>query len=195
MTDWIEYAFWLGSRAAGIVAYLLLSASILGGLALAMKLVPPKGRARVGKLHQRVALIALGMIALHGVLLLGDSWLNPTITQLLVPFTMGYEPVFTGLGIIAFYVAAVLALSFFARRRIGARRWRNAHRFTPVAWALASVHVIGAGSDASSLWMLIPLLATIGGLGAMVVLRWTTRPTPPPRPPVPAREPRAKVPA
>ena len=58
---------------------------------------------------------------------------------------------------LAAYLAAGLSLTYYARRRLGARRWRQAHRFIPVAWALAAVHVAGAGTDAVSLWLQVPL--------------------------------------
>ncbi len=171
----VDYGWWLASRAAGITAYVLLSLSVLGGLALAMKLVPPRRRAQVGRLHQRVALIALGAIAAHGLLLLGDGWLKPALTQLLVPLTLDYRPVWTSLGILAAYTSALLALSFYARRRVGPRRWRSAHRFIPLAWLMASGHALGAGSDAASLWMQVPLYGTIAGLAAMVAVRYSRR--------------------
>ena len=43
---------------------------------------------------------------------------------------MDYRPVYTGLGIVAGYLAAALGLSFYARRRIGAKLWRKLHRAT-----------------------------------------------------------------
>ena len=58
---------------------------------------------------------------------------------------------------LAAYLAAGLSLTYYARGRIGARRWRLAHRFIPIAWALAAVHVAGAGTDAVSLWLQVPL--------------------------------------
>ena len=94
------------------------------------------------------------------ITLLGDSWLNPGATGLLVPFAMDYEPVFTGLGVIAGYLAAVLGLSFYLRRRIGAKRWRNVHRLTPLVYLLGVIHVLGAGSDASAPWLRAVLFAT-----------------------------------
>ena len=51
---------------------------------------------------------------------------------------MSYRPLATGIGIIAGYLAALLGLSFYARRRIGARLWRRAHRLTIVVWLLAA---------------------------------------------------------
>ena len=72
----------------------------------------------------------------HGATLLADPWLRPGVSGVLVPFAMGYRPLFTGLGIVAGYLAALLGLSFYARRRIGARLWRKLHRATVLVWAL-----------------------------------------------------------
>lgn len=163
--DPLDYPFWLASRSAGVVAYVLLSASVVLGLATTTRLVRARG------LHERFALLALGSVAVHGLLLLPDTWLRPGLLGLLVPFTLDYRPVWTGLGILAAYGAAGLSLTYYARRRLGARRWRRAHRFIPVAWALAAAHVIGAGTDVVSLWLQIVLAATIAAVVALIVQR------------------------
>ena len=155
--DPLDYGWWLASRSAGLVAYALLSAAVLLGLAMALRLGPPRLRRGARGLHERRALLALGAVAAHGLLLLGDPWLRPGLSGLLVPFTMDYRPAWTGLGVLAAYLAAGLSLTYYARGRLGARRWRLAHRFIPVAWALAAVHVAGAGTDAVSLWLQVPL--------------------------------------
>jgi predicted ferric reductase len=62
------------------------------------------------------------------------------------------------------YLAAGLSLTYYARRRLGARRWRAAHRLIPIAWAMAVVHAIGAGSDAGSLWLQVPLALTMAAV-------------------------------
>ena len=64
-----------------------------------------------------------------------------------------------------------LSLTYYARRRLGHRRWRNAHRFIPIAWALAAAHVIGAGTDAVSLWLQVVLAATIAAIVVLIVQR------------------------
>jgi sulfoxide reductase heme-binding subunit YedZ len=92
-------------------------------------------------------------IAVHGITLLGDPWLHPGVKGILVPFSMGYKPFFTGLGIIGGYLAALLGLTFYARRRIGAKLWRKMHRATVVVWALGVAHAAGAGTDAGSAWL------------------------------------------
>ncbi len=110
-------------------------------------------------------------IAVHGITLLGDPWLKPGLAGITVPFSMAYQPLFTGLGIIGGYLAALLGLSFYARRRIGARLWRKAHRLTVVVYALAVVHTIGAGTDASTPWMRWWLLATAPPIAVLFVIR------------------------
>ena len=72
---------------------------------------------------------------------------------------MDHEPVFTGLGIIGGYLAAILGLTFYVRRRIGTRRWRNLHRLTPLVYVLGVTHTLGSGSDAGTPWMTAILLA------------------------------------
>ena len=66
----------------------------------------------------------------------------------------------TGLGIIAGWGAIFLGLSFYVRRWFGARRWRTIHRATILVWALAVIHTLGAGTDATQFWMRAILLTT-----------------------------------
>jgi methionine sulfoxide reductase heme-binding subunit len=160
----LDHAWWLASRSAGVVAYLLLSASVVLGLAMALRIAPPRLMPPLRVLHERIVLVSLGALAAHGLLLLGDGFLRPGLSGILVPFSMSYRPAWTGIGILAGYLTAGLSLTYYARQRIGARRWRAAHRLIPIAWAMAVVHVIGAGSDAGSLWLRAPLALTMSAV-------------------------------
>jgi sulfoxide reductase heme-binding subunit YedZ len=168
--DPTHYLFWLTSRAAGVTAFALASVSVGLGLTMAGRLARGPGRAKLLRaIHEQTALGALIAIVVHGVALLGDRWMHPGVVGISVPFAMGYRPLATGIGIIAGYLAALLGLSFYARRRIGARLWRKAHRFTVAVWLLAAIHAITAGTDASTPWMRAILVASavpIAGLFA-----------------------------
>jgi len=166
--DPVEYGWWLSSRAAGVVAFALIACSVLLGLALANRLV--RGRSVV-KLHEHLALASLLAIAVHAIALLGDRWLNPGAAGLLVPFAMDYRPLFTGIGVIAGYLAVVIGLSFYVRRRIHPRRWRRLHRFTILVYLLGVIHVVGAGTDAETLWMRVVLFATGAPILFLFLLR------------------------
>jgi methionine sulfoxide reductase heme-binding subunit len=183
--DPAQYGWWLASRASGVVALALITASVAIGLTMAGKVMRRPGIGRKLKaLHEHTALAGLVAIVIHGITLLGDRWLRPGVTGILVPFQMGYRPVFTGLGILAGYLAAALGLSFYARRRLGARLWRMAHRATVVVYLLALVHVLGAGTDAGSTWLRAFILAT----GIPVALLFLRRLLPRRRRPVVAPE-------
>jgi sulfoxide reductase heme-binding subunit YedZ len=170
--DLLTHAWWLAARSAGAVALLLVAASVTMGLTLATGLGgPPTRRRALVALHEHTALTGLAAIALHGVLLLGDPWLRPGLAGIAVPFVMRYRPLFSGLGIIAGYVAALLGLSFYARRRIGGRRWRNLHRATPVVYLLGLAHALGAGSDAGTLWLRGFMLASALPIAVLLALR------------------------
>jgi sulfoxide reductase heme-binding subunit YedZ len=156
-----NYVWWLASRASGIVALVLITASVGLGLTMASKVVTARGvRPMLARVHEHTALAGLIAIAVHAITLIGDKWLNPGVGGVLVPFSMGYQPLFTGLGTVAGYLAVALGLSFYMRRRIGAKLWRKAHRATVVVYVLAVVHTLGAGTDAGSSWLRAFMLAT-----------------------------------
>jgi methionine sulfoxide reductase heme-binding subunit len=159
--DPLEFGWWLASRASGIVALVLIALSVTLGLGMAAKAFRKPGLPRIViALHEHAALAALVAIAVHGITLLGDAWLNPGPVGIAVPFAMEYEPLFTGLGIVGGYLAAILGLTFYVRRRIGTRRWRNLHRLTPLVYVLGVTHALGAGTDAGEPWMVAILLGT-----------------------------------
>ena len=156
-----DHTWWLLSRSAGIVALVLVAASTLMGLVLANGLVKaPQARKSIITFHEQTANAGLAAIGLHGITLLGDAFLRPSITNLLIPFTIDYRPVYVGIGILGGYAAAILGLSFYARKRIGGKRWRKIHRATPVVYAMGLIHTLGAGTDAGSSWLRAFMLAT-----------------------------------
>ena len=139
------------------------------------------------KVHQQIALAGLVAIGAHGVLLLGDSFLNPGITGITIPFTLSYRPAWTGLGILAGYLALVLGPTFYIRRRIGARRWRRIHQATVLVYVLAVLHSLGSGTDGASLWFTAMVVGSAVPILALLLLRYGRRARAPARPPIRAR--------
>jgi len=177
------HVFWITSRAAGIAAMMLAGGSLGAGL-----LIRSRGESRrllgsdVRTLHEALSLATLVAIAIHGAALLGDAYLHPSPFDLTVPFTGAYRPLWTGLGIIAGWGLAALGLSYYARGRIGAARWRYLHRFIPVFWALGIVHTLGAGTDAEQPWMLLAIgLPTVPALFLLLARLFGSPDAGPPR--------------
>lgn len=188
-----SHGWWLASRASGLVALVLVTISVSLGLAMAGKVLRRPGLARkLMAVHEQTALAGLVAIAVHGLALLGDPWLRPGLDGVTVPFALGFKTFFTGLGVIGAYLAALLGLSYYVRRRIGTRLWRRAHRATVVVYLLGLVHALGAGSDAGTPWFRWWVLVTTPAIGGLFVYRVVSartreqgrRATPRPRPPV-----------
>lgn len=147
------HGWWIASRASGLLALVLVTISVGIGLAMAGKVMRRPGLSRkLMAIHEHTAVAGIVAIAVHGITLLGDPWLNPGPSGIAVPFTMSFRPLWTGLGIVAGYLAALLGLSFYFRRRIGAKLWRKAHRATVIVYLLGLAHAFGSGSDASAPW-------------------------------------------
>jgi sulfoxide reductase heme-binding subunit YedZ len=168
------HLFWITSRAAGGAALLLASASVALGLMMSSRRKSANKR-DLRSIHEALSLTTLAMVALHGVSLLGDSFLNPGLSGITIPFVGAYRPIWTGIGIISGYGLAVLGLTYYLRDRIGAARWRRLHRLTAVFWLLAVGHTIGAGSDAAQLWFLAISGAIVVPAALLLTLRWLGR--------------------
>ena len=157
-TDPSTQIFWLASRALGIVAIVLLSVSVSLGLAMSGRLLRRPGlRAQLTRHHEASTLVTVGLIAAHGGVLLLDGYLRPSLAGVTLPFALGYRPFWTGLGVIGGWLALILTGSFYVRRWIGPKTWRWLHRWTLAVYVLALAHVIGAGTDGRSTWMLAVL--------------------------------------
>ncbi len=181
------HIFWITSRAAGIAALILSSISVCVGLLMGGRLVKRKG-ADMRVLHEALSLATLAALVVHGLTLIGDSFLHPSLADVAVPFLSGYKTFWTSMGIVAFWALALLALSYYARTKIGVQRWRKLHRFTALAWILGIAHSLGEGTDAGQAWFLAMTVIVVAPPLALLVVRMTRRPQTP-QPPVATRAP------
>ena len=174
-TDPTPHLFWITSRAAGFTALILASLAVSLGLLMSTKLL--KGRVADLRLtHEVLSLATIVAIVVHGVSLLGDQFLNPSPADIAIPFVSSYKPVWTSLGIISGWALIALGLSYYARRHIGAVRWRKLHRFTALAWLGGLVHSLGEGTDAGQLWFLAMVAVVTVPALALLAMRWLRPP-------------------
>jgi sulfoxide reductase heme-binding subunit YedZ len=165
-----SHVFWITSRAAGLVALILASASVGVGVSMGGRMFRGRGP-ELKVIHEALSIATLAAVALHALALLGDAYFHPTIADLTIPFSSGYRQPYMALGIIAGWGFVTLGLSFYARTRIGIARWRILHRFTALAWILGVVHALGEGTDSGQAWFLaITAIAVIPPL-ALVCAR------------------------
>lgn len=97
-----EQATWYLIRSSGIIAYVLFGVSTISGLLMSSKLVKKIIPTPIlFQSHQASSWIGLGLAGFHAVLLLFDSYFSFTVGNILIPFTGPYEPIWVGLGIVA----------------------------------------------------------------------------------------------
>lgn len=172
--------FWLLARASGLTAYALLTCSVLAGLVLKSR---PFGRAlkasSVTDVHRMLALLGLGMLALHAAALTLDRTVHMSPVSLLVPGTSSYRPLPVALGVVACELTALIVVSFSARRRIGMKNWRRLHWLTYLVFLAATVHGVAAGTDSSRPWAIDLYLGAVGAVAFATAWRALARPTRP----------------
>lgn len=145
-------ALWYVTRAAGILAYLLLWLSTAWGLAVTSKIFDPLlHRAFTYDMHQYISLLAIGFTILHVAVLIGDRYLPFSVAQVLIPFVAPYRPLWVGVGVIGLYLTLLVSVSFYLRRWIGQKAFRAIHISSFVAYAAVTLHGLMAGTD-SPLW-------------------------------------------
>lgn len=165
------HMFWITSRAAGIAALVLSSLSVCVGLTMGGRLLKGRGP-DLRATHEALSLATLGALLLHGLALLGDGFLHPSIADVSLPFVSGYKTFWTTTGIVAFWAMLILGVSYYARSRIGMQRWRRLHRFTALAWVLGLVHSLGEGTDAGQSWFLAMTAIVVVPALALLAVRW-----------------------
>jgi sulfoxide reductase heme-binding subunit YedZ len=169
-TDAGPHLFWITSRAAGTAALVLASLAVCLGLLMSTRVLKRFGGPDLRVAHEALSLATLVAIAVHGLALLGDQFLNPSLADISLPFVSGYKTGWTTLGIVSGWALAVLGLSYYARARIGQDRWRSLHRFTALAWLMGLGHSLGEGTDAGQTWFLV--MIGIVAVPAIVLLLW-----------------------
>lgn len=159
-------AIWYAARASGVAAYVVLSLVVSLGLALGGKAQTRRWpRFSVEEVHRFGGLLVGSLIGVHVLAIAADSFLPFSLTQLLVPFTSSYRPLWTGLGIAAAELLLALAITNHYRRRLPYRFWRRAHYLNFAVWAFASLHGLMAGTDRGAAW-----LAVLYGVSVATVL-------------------------
>ena len=149
---------------------ILASLAVSLGLLMSTKLL--KGRAPTCALtHEILSLSTIVAIVVHAVALLGDKFLHPSIADITIPFVSSYKSGWMTLGIVSGWALILLGLSYYARRTIGAVRWRKLHRFTALAWLGGLVHSLGMGTDAGQLWFLAMIAIVAIPALALLVMR------------------------
>ena len=159
---------WYIIRGSGLVAFGLLSASMIWGLMVSGKVF---GRAVKAKglqwLHESLGLAALLATVVHIVALSMDEFVDFTWLDILVPGVAEWEPLATTLGVVALWSMALVSLSFYVKRWIGQSAWRTIHYLSFGVFLSGLLHGALAGTDSSNPFV---VALYVGATAAIILL-------------------------
>ncbi len=162
---------WYAARAAGVVAYVLLTIVVSLGLTLSSRRKLERWpRFALEEVHRFGGILVGTFIAIHVATIAIDSYLRFSVTAVVVPFASSYRPLWVALGIVAAELLLALAVTNRLRDRMPYARWRAFHYANFAVWSAATVHGLASGTDRGSVWLL-----TLTAVSAGVVVTLTAR--------------------
>ncbi|WP_037570386.1 ferric reductase-like transmembrane domain-containing protein [Phaeacidiphilus oryzae] len=163
---------WYATRAGGTVALVLLTATVVLGIAAGGRYAPRRiARFEVSALHRNLSVLSLVFLALHITTAIADSFVPMTWTDAFLPFTSAYRSFWVGLGAVALDLLLAVALTSAVRLRLGRRRWKAVHWLAYGAWPVAMLHGYGIGTDSKLGPQLVLYLICAAAVGFAGVLR------------------------
>ena len=141
--------YWWISRSTGIIAWAVLTLSVIWGLALTTRLLGkfPKP-AWMLDLHKHFASLASILVGVHVVSLMLDGYARFSISDILIPMHTQWKPGPIAWGVVSLYVLIAVQGTSLAKRHLPLKVWRMLHFLSYPLWALATAHFITAGTDA-----------------------------------------------
>ena len=173
-------ALWYLTRATGAVTLLLLTASVVLGVANVGRLQSRRWpRFVIEGVHRNVSLLAIAVLIVHIATSVLDPFAGIHLIDAVVPFVGSYRPFWLGLGAFASDLLLAIALTSLVRRRLGHGTWRAIHWLAYLCWPVAVLHTVGTGSDVKQVWLLALtaacVVAVIVAVWARVGFGWPAR--------------------
>jgi DMSO/TMAO reductase YedYZ heme-binding membrane subunit len=166
--------WWYVARASGIVAWGLVTSSVVLGLWLSARVTRQKPKpAWTLDLHRFVGGLAVVFTGVHLAGLVADSYVDFGVRDLLVPFSSGWKPGAVALGVVGVYLLVAIEVTSLLMKRIPRRWWRGVHLTSYGLFVLATAHLLLAGTDAASpvlQWTVLGATALVAFLTAARVL-------------------------
>ena len=167
--------WWFVARGSGMVAYVLLTAAVIVGIALSRRwhsAIWP--HLMVERVHRWLTSTLYAFLLIHTVAIWQDPFTHFRLVDVLVPFASTYRPVWLSMGIVAAELGLAIGASALLRRWIGYRVWHVLHLLTYLLFPLSLLHALGTGTDTRMTWAtFLYVWSVLLVLGALI---WRTLP-------------------
>ncbi len=168
--------WWYVARASGIVAWLLLTASVIWGIVLSTDAFASRRRpAWLLDLHRWLGGLTVAFVAAHLAALVADNYTHFDFAALAIPYASSWRPGAVALGVVATWSLVAVELTSLAMRRLPRTLWRAVHLTSYLVFWLASLHAAFAGTDAANRLYQLTAAASIAAVAWAAAYRLTSR--------------------
>jgi predicted ferric reductase len=162
---------WWFARATGMVAGIILVASLVFGVLLTTRWLKPIDRPTwLLAMHRWLSSLACTLVVLHLFGLVADNFVHFGWKEIFVPGGSAWKRGPVALGVVAFYLLAIVQGTSLIQKRMPRNLWKFIHYFSYAAVWLTSLHGALAGTDANNvLYKWVALVLTFVAVGAAVI--------------------------
>ncbi len=144
--------WWWVCRASGLVAWALVTASVVWGVTLSSRMVTVRGaQPWLLDLHRHLGTLSVVFTGFHLVSLWADSFTHFGPAELFVPFASPWRARAVAWGIVAVYLLVSVQLTSRFMNRMPRKVWHGVHFSSYVLFVMATVHGALAGTDRTNL--------------------------------------------
>lgn len=163
---------WYATRATGVIALVLLTATVVLGVASTARFATPRWpRIVTSGLHRNLSLLSVVFVAAHVLTTVLDTYAPIGWVAAIVPFSSPYRTLWLGLGTVASDLLLAVVLTSLLRVRIGYRSWQAVHWLSYASWPVALWHGLGTGTDSKLPWLLALDAACVAAVACAVFWR------------------------
>jgi predicted ferric reductase len=165
--------WWYLARSTGIVAWVLATASVVWGMALATRALGAKPKAPwLLDLHRYLGGLTVLFTAGHVFALIADSYVEFDLIDVLVPGASDWKPLPVALGVVALWFLVGIELSSLLMKRLPRRLWHAVHLTSFAVYVLATIHFLTAGTDSTNLAVRVAAAGSVGVVAFFALYRW-----------------------
>lgn len=174
------HVWWYLSRISAMIAWALMSFSVVWGVLLASRVF--RGLDNPGWLkdiHKYLSTLTLLMASIHTTALTLDPYVHFTALDLVVPGRATYEgatptiELALAIGVIAFWVMSIIYATSLVMDKLPRWLWKSLHYLAYGVFFAVGIHAAFAGSDVGSWWYgaVTIIVVTLGMLA--LIIRFT----------------------
>jgi predicted ferric reductase len=143
---------WYLSRATGVVALVLLTATTSLGVLVAGRAKSRSPAFARADAHRYISAVTVAFVAVHVLTALLDSYVNIGWSAVVLPLTSSYDRAGIAIGTVGVDVLLAVGISSALRTRLPARAWRAVHWAAYLCWPTAVAHALAMGPDTRFAW-------------------------------------------